>query len=739
MLDRIDRQLARAVPGYRDALAAQHDPLIPPGSGKSGKNGNGAENTGIYASSDAVFLSEPITPEGEEVPTSGNAVGIEVGKVGTAPGAAPPPPDRFPPIPSPIPTSAQTLGTEIPEPNGHSRSAAARIFALSQNSHFSQRWGDKRERERGAAAEGVWLLTDAASVREALPLLLRASMLGLDTETTGLDPLTDRLRLVQLAVPGGPTVVLDAFAVDPRLLAPLFHRPPLLVGHNLKFDLRFLWAAGLPTPDAPALFDTWLAAALLDAGRGPLGHGLAFLAQRFLDRDLSKALQRADWAGPLTSEMLRYAAQDAQVLLPLHERLQPALAEAGLERVAALEFRALPAVAWLEHAGAPFDSDAWRALAGTVEEEKHRLAERLTALAEATLGRNSLFERRVDWESPPQVLRLLREAGLPLDRTTEEALQAHREHPLVAGLLAFREAAKRSSTYGRNILGLVHPATGRIHAEWRQIGAASGRMSCTRPNLQNIPRDPRYRACFRPAEGRVLVKADYSQIELRLAAEIAGDRRMREAFAAGEDLHALTARLVQGEASVTAAGRQAAKALNFGLLYGLGSEGLRRLAATQYGVELTREDAERLRARWFRTYDGIAAWHRAQPRVVPATGIETRTLAGRRRVGVRRFTELLNTPVQGSGADGLKAALARLWETRGRCPTAAPVLAVHDELVVEVAADEAEPARDWLVACMVEGMQTIVRHVPITVEATIVRDWSGHPRAPHAAERGQAP
>jgi DNA polymerase-1 len=251
-------------------------------------------------------------------------------------------------------------------------------------------------------------------------------------------------------------------------------------------------------------------------------------------------------------------------------------------------------------------------------------------------------------------------------------------------------------------------------------------MACTNPNLQQVPRDPAYRACFRPRPGRVLVKADYAQIELRIAAEIAGDKRMLDAFSRGEDLHALTARLVLGKQDVSKADRQAAKALNFGLLYGMGAATFRQHAASGYGVHLTEEETQRFREAFFRAYSGLRRWHRSQPE----GETETRTLAGRRRLHVARYTEKLNTPVQGTGADGIKAALALLWETRDRCPSAIPVLAVHDELVIECDAQDAETARAWLVECMRRGMAAFLRRVPVEVDAAIVADWSGAEKAP---------
>jgi DNA polymerase-1 len=153
----------------------------------------------------------------------------------------------------------------------------------------------------------------------------------------------------------------------------------------------------------------------------------------------------------------------------------------------------------------------------------------------------------------------------------------------------------------------------------------------------------------------------------------------------------------------------------------MGAETLREHAASGYGVHLTPQQAVQFRERFFGTYPGLRRWHRSQR----DGAVDTRTLAGRRRIGVRRFTEKLNTPVQGSGADGLKCALALLWETRHECPSAVPVLCIHDEIVLECDATAAEQARDWLVACMQEGMEVVLTQVPVVVEAKVIRDWSG--------------
>jgi DNA polymerase-1 len=571
-------------------------------------------------------------------------------------------------------------------------------------------------------APGYELVTESARTRELVPQLLTAARLGLDTETTGLDPRSHRIRLLQLATDDG-VYLFDLFEVDPRLLVPVLQRGQRLLVHNGKFDVEHLAATGLAAPTGERFFDTMLAAQLLGAGspEGRLGQcGLAAVCERYLGVQLDKTAQLADWSGHLSDEMLAYAARDAAVLVPLATRLEEEIAAAALERAFAIEMRALPAIAWLEQTGAPFDAAGWTDLSTHAVAEQRRLEHELTAVS----GAVDLFGGpAVNWASPEQVRALLAVRGHSLTRTDETTLRTiAATEPLAALLLAHREASRKASTYGSDFLKHVHAATGRIHADYLQLGSAAGRMSCVKPNLQNIPRDPLYRACFRAPGGRSLVKADYSQIELRIAAEIAHDRRLLAVYAAGGDVHVETAAAVLGRVNgaVRPEDRQAAKALNFGLLYGMGADRLREHAANEYGVELTEREAIGFRGKFFGAYPGLRNWHRGQP----DGAVETRTLAGRRRLNIERYTEKLNSPVQGSGADGLKAALGQLWETREQCPGAAPILTVHDEIVVECDSDATDAAQAWVTDAMRHGMEEVVNEVPVVVEAKAGQDWS---------------
>jgi DNA polymerase-1 len=576
------------------------------------------------------------------------------------------------------------------------------------------------------------MITEPAQLETLLPRILAAPVVAVDTETTGLDPLTDRLRLIQVATPH-LTVVVDVQTCPAQALRPLFSQTHELLFHNAGFDLQFLTQAGLPWPTH--IFDTMLMSQVLGAGKaeGNLSRcGLELVVKRYLGLSLPKEEQRSQWEGLLRSEQLAYAARDAAVLQPLAERLKEDLHTASLDRVAAIENRCVPALAWLESAGLPIDAERWLARAQGDEARVRALEQQLdTIVGQGETATNLLLNSAptVNWQSPAQVLQVLRSRGHQIDSTHAAAL-ATLDDPLAYALLEYRDAVIRAQTFGREWLEAHrHPLTGRIHAQYIQIGTPSGRMACIRPNVQNIPRSPAYRACIRAAEGHVLVKADFSQIELRIAAVIANDPAMLSAFQHRQDLHAVTAARVLNVPldQVEKSQRQLAKALNFGLVYGMGARGLQTYAARHYHVALTAAQANRHRQTFFHTYRGLWRWQQhVARRLQQHANMETYTLVGRRQLNVRHLPVALNSPVQGTGADGLKLALARLFEYRHDVPWTRLVACVHDELVAECPADEAEQTAQWLAHHMTVAMAEILGNtVPVVIETSVGRDWTG--------------
>src|SRR5919107_1607063 len=445
-------------------------------------------------------------------------------------------------------------------------------------------------------------------------------------------------------------------------------------------------------------------------------HKLQDVVRRELALELDKDHQKADWGGQLTDEMLAYAGNDTKVLLPLAESLASRAKEVKLELTVEIECRALPAIAWMANAGLPFDRKGWTEHLEGLEKEKGLLTKELDELVpEAPDGKAR------NWNSHLQVKEAFGLAGVELPNIQEKTL-SRIDHPLAKNLLKYKKVSTMLSNYGPKLLEFVSESD-RIHADWHQIGSETGRMSCSKPALQNLP--PEVKRYVRAPDGRVLIKTDYSQIELIIAAKVSGDERMLEAYQKGEDIHLLTAKSL-ASVGVGKEDRKLAKAVNFGLLYVQGAKGFKEFARDKYGTDITLEEAALYKRQFFGTYPGLAAWHKRERLRMKRGETETRTLTGRRRVGVTKFTEWVNAPVQGTGADGLKLALALLWERRAECPGAVPVACVHDEIVVECDEAGAEKVEAWLEKAMIDGMEEVLNgpevggpRVPVEVETEI--------------------
>ncbi len=586
--------------------------------------------------------------------------------------------------------------------------------------------------ETAAAGDQVdyRVVRDEAVLHEVCLQLSSAPVLGVDTETTGLDPWGARIRLLQLAAAHQPVAILDLFALeacDLTEVAHLLQGPALKVLQNAKFDLKFLQRTGLPL--GGPFFDTMLAARILDSGRREGGFGLADLAGKYLDQELSKEEQASDWTKELTPSQLEYAARDARILLELHGALRVQLGEADLVATAQLEFRCAEAVAAMELAGMQVDTEQWRQLGQDYARAREEAARRLQTLLQPGLtgGQVTLFGEApsINLDSQPQMLEALQGLGIPVTSTARSQLvPLAQKYEAVAALMEYRRVAKAVQAFTASLLESVNPHSGRIHPDYQQMGAATGRFSCRHPNLQQVPRDPAFRQCFVAAPDHRLVVADYSQIELRIAAEISGDERMLNAYRQGQDLHRFTASLVQDKelSSVTASERQSAKAINFGLIYAMGAPGLQSYARNTYGVSMSQEEAETFHRRFFHAYSGIARWHQ---KLRQEGARESRTRGGRRRQWREkpRVTELYNTPVQGTAADIVKEALALLLPVLK--PLEARLIAtVHDEIVAEAPTEAAAEAARAVEDTMIQAARVYLHQVPVEVEVGVGENWA---------------
>ena len=600
----------------------------------------------------------------------------------------------------------------------------------------------------GELPKNLTYVVDALTLEQVLPKLSQAELLAFDLETYssdpnkypngGLDPHIGSIRLINLAIndPDGDTIEggTKAFLIDciacpswTELLRPVFSNPQITkIAHNAKFDVKFLMKVGIEVEN---VFDTMLAAQVLHSGQ-PAGKGyftLAAVSKRYLGISLDKTEQTSDWgAHELSQEQLEYAARDAAVLVRLYARLSADLETSSLYGTMQLEMEATPFLAWMEFCGVALDTQRWKKLALQAATEKANLEPEILELMTKSIGEGSTPRRKITPASPKQVMTVLSRLGVDVDDTKHETLiGVQGRHPFIANLLAYRGASKRHSTYGIKFLEHVLPTTGRIHANFQQIGAATGRMSCGGPNLQNIPKASGYRECFRSSEGKVMVIADLSLIELCVATQLSGDEKMRKAVERGDDLHLLTAAaLFQREpGEITVEERAFGKSVNFGTLYGQGRNGLIQQASKQ-GLLITNLEAGRFLKRFAETWPQLYAWSRQQ---MASSGTDIRTLSGRRRLlgPLDGGTKRVNTPVQGVAADGFKKAMALLWKQRKQFPTAVPVLAVHDELVLECDETDARAVGEWVTGALQVGMGEYVTKVPIRVDVKIAQTWAG--------------
>jgi len=567
------------------------------------------------------------------------------------------------------------------------------------------------------------LLENEEDLARRLDDYLKAKILALDIETTGLDPLTDQIRLVQIAAQGLPVLIVDLFKCRHGLsaLTPLLASGSIKVTHNAKFELKFLLQNEVELKGQ--IFDSMLADKLLHAGIGGHSSTLGHLTERYLKQPLDKEMQTSDWSGDLTQQQLMYAARDAEVLLPLRQKLIPSLESKSLVEAAKLEFDCVPAVAQMELAGFKVDENQWRSNCQRADRQ-------------VEVYRTKVRQHFPDWatqqgqelnpNSTQQLQLALASQGIKLNSTRKEVLEGHSYQPVVADLLAYKEWRSQQSKYGHKILQAVHPTTGRIHADYRQLGTETGRFSCSQPPLQQIPKQPQVRQCFIAAQGQRLVIADYSQIELRVAAQLSQDQRMIEAYQKGEDLHCLTASLLTKTLieEVTDEQRQSAKAVNFGLLFAMGAKGLRNYARNTYGVEMSLPQAQAFKAKFFASYSGFDSYVR---QLKSRKLKQLRTQSGRVRKykkGYASLTHALNTPIQGTAADIIKRALADL-PAQLDATKAQIVACIHDEIILEVALSQAEATRQILEQVMIEAGQRYLPDLPVVVESVIADSWAG--------------
>ena len=598
-----------------------------------------------------------------------------------------------------------------------------------------------------ASTEGVPELQIEALTPESLPSFveeaLKAEVLAFDTETTSVDPLTAELVAVTFALGDDKTYYLDipkgreeALSLL-QVLRPLFGAEKILkIGQNLKYDLQVLRSYDIEVTGP--YFDTMIAHYLLFPDQR---HGLDELAEKFLgykmmsfEEMIAPQSQRSFDLRQVEPERLRfYACEDTHITFLLYRLFEQRLQEAGLSDLfVRVEMPLMRVLLEMEREGVCLDVSVLARQAVELQSKLSQLEEDISTLLGHPINVNSsrqvgeaLFDELRILEKPKKT----KSGGYT---TSEEVLEKLRDkHPVVDLILSYRGVKKLLSTYVEALPELVYP-DGKLHTSFNQTVAATGRLSSSNPNLQNIPiRTPEGRAireAFIPEEGCTFLSADYSQVELRLMAHFSGDEALIEAFRLGQDVHQATAAKIYGLPleEVTSDMRRRAKTANFGIIYGISAFGLSER------LSIPRREAKELIDGYFASYPGVARYMQSVVEEARERGYVT-TLLGRRRLlpdlrsanaVVRGYAErnAINAPLQGSAADLIKLAMIRLdEELRARGLRSRILLQVHDELNLNVPLEELDEVT-YLVRSVMEGVWPELR-VPLEVSVGHGENW----------------
>jgi len=599
-------------------------------------------------------------------------------------------------------------------------------------------------------------------LRAWIALAHDAGHIAFDAQTSSLDPLQADLIGLSLAIaPGHACYVPIGHRIGPddlfggggfvpdqigeedaiALLKPLMEAPGVLkIGHDVKFGMQVFAHCGVTV--AP-VDDTMLISYALDGGLAGV-HGMDELAEKCLGHKpialnevTGSGRNFVGFARVAVDKATEYAAENADVIMRLWRALKPRLAAEHVATVyETLERPLVPVLARMERRGVAIDRDMLSRLAGDFSQTMARLEDEIANMVGAPFNPGS----------PKQLGDILfGKMGLPGGKrtatgawsTTASVLEdlAEEGHELPARILEWRQVAKLKSTYADALPGFVNPSTGRVHTSYALGATTTGRLSSSEPNLQNIPvrteEGRKIRRAFVAPPGHKLISADYSQIELRLLAHVADIPALKKAFAERLDIHAMTASEMFGVPIAGMPGeiRRRAKAINFGIIYGISAFGL----ANQLGIP--REEAGAYIRKYFERFPGIRAYMDATKSTARAKGYVT-TIFGRKchyprinasNVSERAFNEraAINAPLQGSAADIIRRAMARMDDALARAGLSARMLlTVHDELVFEAPNEEIEATLPVVAKVMVEAPEPAVRlHVPLQVEARAAQNW----------------
>ena len=630
---------------------------------------------------------------------------------------------------------------------GPNPSALQKLFEEFEFSQLMKRFGFSKKED--AFKKGHY---QTIQTQEELTVLCRkireSELLSVDTETTSLTIHSAELVGISLAVQSGEAFYIPlkhrlpgkselvpgqlSEEVVRKQLKPLLEHPSLpKVGQNLKYDWQILANWGIQLAGIAA--DTLLESYIINPEEP---HGLDALALKYLGHQnisyedvTGKGKSQISFAEVSIEKATEYSGEDSDIALRLHERLQSeVVAMGGRKLLEDIEIPLVPVLAQMEFTGVRVDQSKLEKMEEHLSEDQAAVEDKVYELAGGAFNIGS----------PKQLSHVLFEKlKLPVVRKTKTGISTDEsvllalanKHPVCEWVLKYRELSKLKSTYVEGLIQQIHPKTGRVHTSFNQTITATGRLSSSNPNLQNIPttKDPRYdiRSVFIAEEGCELFSGDYSQVELRLLADMSEDKELLRAFEQDEDVHAYTGKLIFGVNEVSAEQRKIAKTINFGVVYGQTPFGLSQT------LKISPSEAKDFIEKYFKRYSGVKKYLNFLIENAHKNGFVT-TQFGRRRYlpeinsANRMRREMaeraaINTPIQGTAADMIKTAMVRIHEKlkKEKLKTKM-ILQVHDELVFEVPTSEKKEIEKQILSEMENAMKL---KVPLKVDSSWGKSW----------------
>lgn len=593
-------------------------------------------------------------------------------------------------------------------------------------------------------------ITSPDQIHHAVEELKKEKVIGVDIESTDLDPYTAKILTIQIATPNF-CYIIDAREINigkiPEIKDYLESNQSIKILHNGKFDYKQIKVhTGVEIAN---IFDTMLAEVVLNAGIGKAYYSLKDMALKYanyeLQKDTRKTFATMTASSKLSEEQLKYAAIDTFIMFPVFEAQAKKLGKENLLNVAKLEFATTRVVGDMELKGVHIDVEKWKGILKNLSKKRDEISIKFQEairpyFRSSTLDLFGNIGDAININSQVQLMDLFNnklKLNLP---STGDALLEVIDHPIVKMLRDYRGYEKLVSAFGDNLLSKINKKTKRIHPEFNQLGAATGRFSCNNPNFQQIPRNSEeapFRTCFTPEPGYKLVTADYSSMEMRILADLSGDAKFIQALKDGLDVHSFTASLMfnlpysDDFKKKYPDKRQAAKVIGFGLMYGMGPANLGRQ------INVTPEEAREYLDRYFNSYPSVKRFLEKMGKDAVKNGWSS-TPAGRKRwytipmpsdpdykkkIGsIERQAK--NHPIQGTNADAVKYALVFLQERiKKEHIDGSLMLTVHDEIVSEIRNDQAEYWAGVQAEEMCRAAALFLKKVPVLAEPSVSDVW----------------